>query len=82
MSSTGTTTFPPADREGSKPVYLTPEEIQAQIPPEAHTTLNPRRMKITQKDMDRIVELIREYTDPNTTEIWESNPDMRNQQDK
>ncbi len=61
-----TPTSKPADKNRSIPVYLTPEQIQAQVPPEVHTTLNPWKMKITQKDMDLISGIIHQFMDQHT----------------
>ncbi len=61
MNTSETKTTGPADRSKSEPVYLTPEQIIAQIPPGIHTTLNPWRDKLTQNDMDRLAELTEEY---------------------
>ena len=40
MNTSEAKTSGPADRSKSEPVYLTPEQIIAQIPPGIHTTLN------------------------------------------
>lgn len=61
-----TPTSKPTGKNRNIPVYLTPEQIQAQIPPGVHTTLNPLKMKLTQKDMDRINEVIHQFTDQHT----------------
>lgn len=58
----------PADRSGSKPVYLTPEQILAQIPHGVHTTLNPWKVKLTQKDMDNLIDLMNEFKARYSTE--------------
>ena len=60
MNTSETKTTGPADKGKSEPVYLTPEQILAQIPQDVHTTLDPWRVKMTQKDMDHLKTMIEE----------------------
>ena len=75
MNTPETNTSRPTIQSRNKPVYLTPEQILAQIPPGVHTTLNPRQMKITQRDMDIINEIIHQYISRSKKDAGKDKPD-------
>ena len=78
MNTPETDTPRPTNQSRNKPVYLTPEQILAQIPPGVHTTLNPRQAKITQCDMDLINEIIHQYISRSKKDAGKDTPGNRN----
>ena len=75
MNTPETNTSRPTIQSRNKPVYLTPEQILAQIPPGVHTTLNPRKTKVTQRDMDLINEIIQQHMNRNRKDAGKDTPD-------
>lgn len=75
MSTAETNTSRLTNQSRNKLVYLTPDQILAQIPPGVHTTLNPRQMKITQRDMDIINEIIHQYISRSKKDAGKDTPD-------
>ena len=69
-------------RRENAPVYLTPEEILAQIPEGVNTALYPWNAKLTQEDMDILNEMTRRYLERKLREIAEGSQDRSNRQEQ
>ena len=69
-------------RRENAPVYLTPEEILAQIPEGVNTALYPWNAKLTQEDMDILNEITRRCVARKLREIAEGSQDRSNRQEQ